>query len=427
MKTSKLIPLSALAALFQLVPSPAPAQQGQSPQHPVLVIQEGDTIPGTGRRTVDYLSGPVNAGGDNVGVIAVLSGDEEGALWIGHHRLGQRDLILAHEVGALQFVPNRFGAVAEALWGGYDELRTDFALKAVMKDGGLALLTSWGVAQRFGESATGLPEGAVVTGIDRIQMLLNGQTYWVANWQAPGLSGNAFFRRQAGPGAETELLMNRGDPVCGGELQYLRHFRMSQDQRHGHVLDLDTDTGSRRALYIDGQCPYAVGEPFPGSGERPTEFWFFDLNRFGRVLFGAITDASSSRNAVMALDGKVVMREGEVIDGVYLAPPHAEPNEIRLDDRGRAVTLWANSAGLHYSIFYTPDVDQIGDTRELVSENTPLDLDGDGVDDATLHRFRFFVNSGPTFSLGDTGIYIAVLLRYAGSDEPVSAIIFYPF
>lgn len=426
MEITKLIPLSALAALIQLVPSPAPAQQSQSPRHPVLILQEGDTIPGTGHRTVDYLSGPVNTGGDNVGVIAVLSGDEEGALWIGHHRLGQRDLILAHEVGALQFIPNRFGAVTEARWGADGELRTEFALNAVMNDGELALLTSWGVAQRFGEPAQGLPEDAVVTAVNRIQMLRDRQTFWVAEWQTHELSGNAFFRLKAGPGAEPELLMNRGDPVCSGELRYLRHFRMSPNQHHGHVLDLDNDTGSRTVMYLDGRCPYAVGEPLQGSNERVTQFWFFDVNNAGRVLFGAITDTSSNRNAVVALDGVVVMREGTVIDGVPLTAPLAEPNEVRLDNRGRAVSLWANSAAAHFAIFYTPDINHFGDTRHLVSEDTPLDFDGDGLSDATLYRFRFFGYSGPTFSLGDTGIHIAVLLRYPGSTDPVPAIIFFP-
>lgn len=418
---------AAVAALIQLPGSAALGQNGQTPSHPVLILQQGDAIPGTGRRVVDYLSGPVEAGGDNVAVIAVLSDGEEGALWIGDHQMGRRDLVLSRDVGALQFVPNRFGAVAEPQWGGNDRVRAEFVVKAVMKDGGLALLTSRGIAQRIGEPAKGLPEGAVVTGIDRIQMLRDGQTYWVAAWQAPGLSGNSFFRRRSGPGAEAELLMTRGDPVCGGELRNLRHFRVSQNQIHGHVLDLDTDSGGGTVLYLDGQCPYAIGEPLPGVSERPTQFWFFDVNGAGHVLFGALTDASSNRNAIMALDGAVVMREGDVIDGVRLTPPWAEPNEIRLDDRGRAVTLWTNSASSRFTIFYTPDINNFSDTWKLLSENTPLDFDGDGAADATLYRFRFFGSSGPTFSLGDTGIYVAVQLIYPGSSVPVSAVIFYPF
>lgn len=417
----------AVAALTQLAPWSALGQQAKTPPHPVLMLQEGDTIPGTGDRVVDFLSGPVEVGGDNVAVVAVLSDGDEGALWVGHHHLGQLDLVLAHEVGALHFLPNRFGAVAAPVWGGYNELRTEFVLNAVMKDGGLALHTSWGIAQRVGEPAEGLPEGAVVTGINRIQMPRDGQAYWVADWQSPGVSGRAFFRRRSGPGAEAELLMTRGDPVCGGELRNLRHFRVSQNQIHGHVLDLDTDSGGGTVLYLDGQCPYAIGEPLPGVSERPTQFWFFDVNGAGHVLFGALTDASSNRNAIMALDGAVVMREGDVIDGVRLTPPWAEPNEIRLDDRGRAVTLWTNSASSRFTIFYTPDIDNFSDTRKLLSEDTPLDFDGDGAADATLYRFRFFGSSGPTFSLGDTGVYVAVQLIYPGSNAPVSAMIFYPF
>jgi hypothetical protein len=161
--------------------------------------------------------------------------------------------------------------------------------------------------------------------------------------------------------------------------------------------------------------------------ERPTEFWHFDLNSSGQVLFGAVTDQPDSRDAVFVFDGKVVMREGDIIDGVRIAPPNAEPNEVRIDDRGRAVTLWTGPAASNFTIFYTPDVTRFEDTRKLVSENTPLDFDGDGSVDATLYRFRFFSHSGPTFSLGETGIHIAVLLRYPGSSENIEAVIFYPF
>jgi len=127
------------------------------------------------------------------------------------------------------------------------------------------------------------------------------------------------------------------------------------------------------------------------------------------------------------LDGNVVMREGDVIDGVRIDPPYAEPTQVRLDDRGRAVTLWTGLSDSSFTIFYTPDIGNFADTRKLVSEDTPLDFDGDGLVDATLYRFRFFSCSGPTFSLGDTGIYITVLLRYPDSNENIPAVIFYPF
>ena len=109
----------------------------------------------------------------------------------------------------------------------------------------------------------------------------------------------------------------------------------------------------------------------------------------GRVLFGTVTDANSNRNGIIALDVDVMMREGNVIDGVRLTPPGATPNEVRLDDRGRAVTLWTNNIDSTFLIFFTPDTSDFSTTRELVSEGSALDFDGDGTLDATLHRFRF--------------------------------------
>ncbi len=422
------IALSAhLTVLIQLVPASTSAQIPGAGRRPVLVLQQGDVPSGTGQRWVNTLSGPVNAGGDNVGIAATLSNGGEGALLVRHHSVRRNDLILAHDVGALSFYPNRFGILAESLWGGSDESPLPFAIKAIMKDSNSALLTAWGVAQWFGAPAPGLPEGTQVTGIQRIQMLENGQTYWLADWLAPAESGKAFFRRQPGMKGSVDLLMNKGDMICDGVLENLRHFRVAQGQTHGQVVDVHTEAGNRTALYVDGKCPFVVGEPLPSSQEIPTMFWHFDLNSSGQVLFGAITDQPAYRNGVIVFDGKVVMREGDVIDGVRIAPPSAEPNEVRIDDRGRAVTLWTGPVSSNYTIFYTPDVTRFEDTRKLVSENTPLDFDGDGLVDATLYQFRFFTFSGPTFSLGETGIYIAVWLRYPGSSEDIAAIVFYPF
>jgi hypothetical protein len=334
---------------------------------------------------------------------------------------------LANEVGALQFLPGNFGAVAASGGEVSHEAQTMFAVMALMPDSQLALLTGWGEAQSLGDCAPGLPENASVTSINRLQMLLNGETYWVANWQGPGAWGTGLFQRDPGPWGSVELLMNTGDRVCDGELRSLRQFRVAEDRTLAQVVDLRTPQGDRTALLVGGECPYSVGQPLPASTECPTQFWFFDVNSSGHVLFGAITDRSAQRNAVFVLDGNVVMREGDVVDGVYLQPPYAEPNQVRLDDRGRAVTLWANVASSTFTIFFTPDIERFSDTRKLVSENTPLDFDGDGDTDATLYRFRFFPYSGPTISLGETGIYIAVWLTYPGSSEAVAAVIFYPF
>jgi len=428
MRTLATVALSAQLAIQLIIPNPAAAQSiASSDKPPVLILQQGDVIAGAGERRVQYISGPVNAGGDAVGIAAVLNHGGEGALLVRDHRTRRETTILSHSVGAASFVINRFGILAEPLWGGDDESQIPFAIKAEMQDGGHSLLTSWGVAQRIGDSAPGLPAGSRVSDIRRIQMLQNGQTYWLAPWFAAGDSGTAFFRRQPGWKGQVDLLLNRGDVVCGGSLRNLKHYRVAENQTHAQVVGIHTGAGDRTALYVDGKCPYAVGEPLPGSTERPVEFWHFDVNSSGNVLFGAITDQPSYRDGVYVLDGRVVMREGDTIDGVRLTPPSSQPNEVRLDDRGRAVTLWTGPTASTYTIFYTPDIEHFEDTRKLISEDTPLDFDGDGIVDATLYRFRFFVDSGPTFSLGETGIHIAVLLQYPGSTDSVAAVIFYPF
>lgn len=428
MKSLTIVTLSTQLAIQLLVPNPASAQSsGSADRPPVLILQQGDVISRTDNRMVRCLSGPVNAGEDAVGIAAILNQGDEGALLVRDHSCRRNMSMFSRAVGARSFFINRFGILADPLWGTAGQGGVPFAIKAVMSSSEVALLTSWGVAQTLGSSAPGLPRDALVTDIRRIQMLSNGQTYWVANWLARGEAGTAFYRRQPGKAGSVDLLMNTGDTVCDGVLRNLRFYRMAENQTHGHVVDLATGTGSRTALMVDGKCPYSLGQPLPGSQERLVSFWHFDVNSSGHILFGALTDQPSNRNAVYVLDGRVVMREGDVIDGVHIAPSCSEPNEVRLDDRGRAVTLWTGPGASAFTIFYTPDIEHFEHTRRLVSENTPLDFDGDGYDDATLYRFRFFAESGPTFSLAETGIYIAVWLRYPGSTENVAAVIFYPF
>jgi hypothetical protein len=415
-----------LAVTVALAPRPAAAQVLSSDRHPVLILQVGDVVPGARNRTVVTLSGPESAGGDQVGLALILSGGE-GALWVGHHDGRAEQLILAHSVGASWFYPNRFGIAAEPPWGAGDGADLPFVAKARMTDGRRTILTGWGVAQAIGASAPGLPGGATVTDIRRLSMLLDGEATWVADWSAHGNAGDALYRRQPGPKAEAELLLITGDGACGGVLDDLKNFRVAPNRRRGQVVELRFDQTSRDALLLDGECPIVVGRPLPGGGETLTELLFFDVNSSGRVLLGAITDAPASRDAVFVLDGEVVMREGDVIDGVHLTPSSAQPNQVRLDDRGRAVTLWAGPATSRYTIFHTPDIDDFAGTRALITEGAPLDLDGDGSPDATLEEFRFFPDSGPTLSLGETGIHIAVKLRYPGAPQSVDAVIFQPF
>jgi hypothetical protein len=288
-----------------------------------------------------------------------------------------------------------------------------------------ALVTAWGTAQRFGDRAPGLPADATVDDVRRIQMLETGVSYWQARWSSPGAFGRALYRTQPVGGAPSDLVLTTGEAMCGGAITNLRHFRIAENQTHGHVLDIDVGGSTQTALAVDRRCLARTDRALGRTGERPVEFWHFDVSSSGRALYGLVTDGPSHRNGVVVLDDTVVMREGDLIDGVRLTSP-AKPNQIRLDDRGRAATLWAMSGG-NYTIFLTPDIDRFEGTRKVVSENTPLDLDGDGDADALLYQFRFFPDSGPTFSLAETGIYIAALLRYPGTTDEVPAVIFYPF
>jgi len=255
-----------LALLITITSTPASAQLEANERHPVLILQRGDVIPGAGGRTVASLSGPVEAGGDHVGIGAVLSDGGEGALLTAHHSGRRGNLILASDVGALRFQTNRFGILAEPLWGAAEEMDIPFAVMARMSTSERGLLTTWGVAQRLGASAPGLGRDASITAVNRIQMLLNAQTYWVANWSAPGESGKAFFRRQPGPSASVDLQKNAlpDSPVCRRAMSLLRGRAPSLVQREpDDVLAL-----RRQQLRA---CPVWCGDRLagtPGCGVR---------------------------------------------------------------------------------------------------------------------------------------------------------------
>lgn len=427
MALSRIVTLSVIMMGVLFTQSTLQAQSQDRYLHPRLILKQTDVFPGAGGKRVAAVGAVVTAGGNEVATIGTLTGGgAEGFLYVADPFKGRRFSLLAGQLGTKRFNLNRFGVGVPKIWPA--AARRTIGVNATLLDNTAAVVGHRGVVQSVGDPAVGLPVDANITGIARVDMTLRNQLFWRANWQVQGGgSGSAMYTSIDGTPQNIKLLLKTGDQLKQGTITSLSNHRFSQSgKQHAQVVWLNDGTATKQSMYFNGKILFQRGDPIGNTGEKWDQLWFHDVNSQGHVFMSAFTDGPWYRDSVFTLNGKVVMREGDIIDGIYITP-NAEANQTRLDDNGRALSLWAKG-GISgpYAIFYTPNIKNFDKTKHLISENTPLDFNGDGIADATLYRFRFFSDAGLTMELGRSGAFISVELDFPNGARR-RAIIFVPY
>lgn len=186
-----------------------------------------------------------------------------------------------------------------------------------------------------------------------------------------------------------------------------------------YLVEATLDTGSAAddgALVLDGAglqvggalvregdaVPMSVG----GMGDHWDNFDHFALNDSGSYAFSGDTDASSSSDHFLMIDGGPLLREGDVHDGLVLAD---EVEALAMNASGQVAYLWA-----HETPFGSIDPALFLDGRCVLKYGDPIDWDGDGVVDpaATLDFFK----GERALSLSNDGVlYFAASVLFAGN------------
>jgi len=281
------------------------------------------------------------------------------------------------------------------------------------------LITSHGVLIQENDPAHGLP-GAYITRASDTRMLPDGTAVWFSSYSDSVGSGDVWYRATDLATPIIEIMVQDGDIVDGWWLGLLHdwYFSVSDDGSHithsAHGIRTDPPHIGRRFVRVD-QSVVAVEEEPTGAGDNWGNFRYKDINNLGNYLLAGETDGDEATDEFLAYNGEIVIREGDIVGGVPLTSP-ADALGVCLDNRNHAIFVWG--VGFIDTLFAAADAAVLVEAVPVLTEGDTVDVDGDGVADATVTR----IFSQPT--LADTGVgFVDVLLDYgAGDVEAVIAL-----
>lgn len=358
------------------------------PATATLILQDGD-MPSGSAATVTGINAPfVNDNGE-VGFLGVLS-DEDRFIFTGTGIVHQNSA----EMGS-------------TLTGGEASIGIDDSggfIYSPNVDGADAVWSQNGLVLVENTQAPGFPSGTNSTFHSRPSMIPTGTAYWIAG-----------FNETAGTATEGRVLYTSSDASAGNVSVVLRSddivggfaigrpsgidfdFDFSGDgSQHISVLSLDTgSTLDDGVIYVNGSIVARETTP-SGQGDNWDNFDVVVINNNGDYLFSGDTDGDANSDEFIAYNGVIALREGDTIDGVQLG------NVVRfvsLNDQGNAAYAWANQ-----HLFFACDASALAsNSLRVLSVGDPIDLDDDGVADATVTDLNTSPSFGPTQALAPNG------------------------
>lgn len=146
-------------------------------------------------------------------------------------------------------------------------------------------------------------------------------------------------------------------------------------------------TSALRSVVVDGSVVMKRNDP-DGIEGNWDEFDFFSVNNAGNYLVAGDTTAPSIRNEFIAYNGAIQIREEDTVDGVQLLNP-ATNLGVAISDNGNAAYIIRHNPGSLESVFFACDASNLAATSKLIiQEDDEVDIDGDGMADATVDRIN---------------------------------------
>lgn len=189
------------------------------------------------------------------------------------------------------------------------------------------------------------------------------------------------------------MIVGLPDPVATSTSNVDFDFRFSAYGTH-YIAAVNTETGSTTDdthLVMDGAVVMAGGLPLSENGAVPAsigglpgELWdnwdYMGVSEDGDWLITGDTNADTSMDEFVMVNGQIVLREGDMIDGMVLS---GSIESGFLGEDGDWAVVW--------------DVDTMGGNVEalilngmvMLMEGMPVDADGDGVFDVDTQITNF--------------------------------------
>ncbi len=261
-------------------------------------------------------------------------------------------------------------------------------LDSVWKDGAsLAIET---------QPAPGLP-GQFLSFCSRPQMNADGTPTFVAGITAVQGGGAQFRALYSG----TTVVLAGGDTVSGetisgtGPVVGFPYDFSSDGSNYIAKAILSAPNASNDVVVMNDEILARESES-TGAGDHWQTFNDVKTNNVGDYAFIGDTDALTKFDGFLAFNDQLVVREGDTIaDGYTLI---GNPSAVGLNDARQVGAIW-NSTGGEVLFVLTPTRTGALTLAILAKVGDPVDLDGDGLDDATITDFNASTGTAPALDL----------------------------
>jgi len=382
-----------------------------------VVIKEGDVAPGTGGLVVLTVNAPFTNGNgrvgftgsvDNGGVTDNFVWYNTGVTWRNSDALpdvvtGAESTMGIGDGGEFIYSPSVNGE--DSVW--------------ISQGGGTTVFSADDVAPGL--------IGQFLSFASRPQMNADGTATWVSgftNAMGGPTQGRVLYTYD---GVTATPLLASGDNIMGFIIDSPSgvdfDYDFSKDGSH-HIQVLLMDTGSSLNdgfIYVDGALVAREGSP-TGDGDNWGTLDAVSINDAGNYVFTGDTDGNVATDEFIAYNGAIVVREGDVLDGVQLTSS-AALQAVSINNGGQVAHLWTISGG--DELLFLGVGPSLGTSSTLLARIGDLvDTDGDTFYDAEIVDFNASGIIGPGLDLADDGfIYFEVDLSDLDTAVEVEAIV----
>ncbi|MEM8947272.1 MAG: hypothetical protein AAGD11_19015 [Planctomycetota bacterium] len=245
----------------------------------------------------------------------------------------------------------------------------------------------------------------------------SGVSSWISRYADSSLgtaTGTAIFRDTT----NFEVLLQSGDTIGSEGTVVDEDFAISgnirwSDAGTNYITDVDVEPGftsTGDVLVINGQ---PATTPSGGviregnavaaaDGGLAGETWdisgLYDVNNFGEFIFSGFNDGVVN-DSVLALNGEIIHRENDIVDGVQLT---GQVLAVGINDVGDYAFVWDKSLFINSQL--------VARERDGAQAGTLVDTDDDGIGDAEITNFalgKFEISNLPAAGSDFPVVYVA--------------------
>ena len=351
-----------------------------SAQEVTLVALEGQTVdlPGGGTGTLSGLGPPFAAPDGTPGFGVDLASGDDG-IWLGGGLVWLNSLAPAGTT-----LSGRETTIGVGVGGAFGYSPSIDGDDGLWSDNGLVI-----------SEPDPAPGGAGFTSFaSRPSMAGDGTLYWVGGVsavQGGSTDFRIFYRSTDRTPGTIEAVLSQQDLLAGRALAALSFdYGLSSLGTQVAVEVRFADTNRDAHVRLSDEAILAEETAPTGGGTTWENLDLVALNDTGRYLTAGDDDAAADE--ILAVDGAIALREGDVVDGVTLGQ---NVRGAGINDDGLVVWAWTTDAGNDDEAVFVGDAADLAGSQLFLRTGDLLDVDGDGSDDYVVRDINSSTFSAP--------------------------------